>query len=130
MMTKCEAIPVYLSWCLLFTHIKCSVHIHCSIIQESLVNGSHLIQIFFSSQYLNHKRIGLFKGFYVELSDRILPWYWANVVCSSSAVECQTRKRDSLGSNPLCYHFEAWAFLFSPRCPSSFGCRPIYEYLT
>ena len=56
--------------------------------------------------------------------------YWANVVCSSSAVECRTRKRDSLGSNPLCYHFEAWAFLFSLRCPSSFGCIYIYECLT
>ena len=31
-------------------------------------------------------------------------------------------------SNPLCYHFEVWAFSFSPRRPSSLSC--INEYLT
>ena len=29
---------------------------------------------------------------------------------------------------PLCYHFEVWAFSFSPRCPSLLNC--INEYLT
>ena len=43
-------------------------------------------------------------------------------------IEWRTRNRESPGSNHLCYHFEVWAFSFSPRCPSS----PSYvnEYLT
>ena len=35
----------------------------------------------------------------------------------SSALECQTRNRKSPGSNPLCYHFQDWAFSFSPLTP-------------
>ena len=46
---------------------------------------------------------------------------WAfDVERGSSAVECRTRNR-------LCYCFEVWAFLFSPRCTSSLNC--INEYL-
>ena len=33
----------------------------------------------------------------------------------SSAVECRTRNRESLGSNPLCYRFEVCEF-FSLSC--------------
>ena len=40
------------------------------------------------------------------------------VECSGSAVECRTWNRVSPGLNPLCYRFDVWAFLFSPRCPS------------
>ena len=50
-----------------------------------------------------------------------------NATCSS-AVECRIRNRESPGSNPLCYHFEVWAFSFSPQRPSSLSC--INEYLT
>ena len=53
-----------------------------------------------------------------------------NLICtverSSSVVERPTLKRDSPGSNPLCYYFEDWAFSFSPRRPSSLSC--INEY--
>ena len=35
----------------------------------------------------------------------------------SSAVECRTRNQGSPGSNPLCYRFEDWVFLFSPLTP-------------
>ena len=38
-----------------------------------------------------------------------------------------TRHQVSPGSNPLCYRFDVWAFSFSPRCLSSFGC--INEYM-
>ena len=38
-----------------------------------------------------------------------------------------TRNRKIPGSNPLCYHFRVWAFLFSPRPLSSLSC--INEYL-
>ena len=33
----------------------------------------------------------------------------------SSAVECRTHNRGSLGLNPLCCRFEAHAFLLSPH---------------
>ena len=42
--------------------------------------------------------------------------------CGGSAVECRTRNRESPGSNPLYYRFEAWASLLSPRRPSSLSC--------
>ena len=29
---------------------------------------------------------------------------------------------ESASSNPICYRFKVWAFLFSPRCPSPFNC--------
>ena len=45
----------------------------------------------------------------------------------SSVVECRTRKRESPGSNPLCYCFEVWAFSFSSRRLSRLSC--INEYL-
>ena len=44
------------------------------------------------------------------------------------AVECQTRNQESLGSNPLCYHFEVWEFSFSAQCLTSLRC--INEYLS
>ena len=37
----------------------------------------------------------------------------------SSAVEHRPLNRESLGSNPLSCHIKVWAFVFSPRCPSS-----------
>ena len=40
----------------------------------------------------------------------------------SSVVECWTRNRGSLGSNPLCYHFEVLAFFFSSRRLSLLSC--------
>ena len=46
---------------------------------------------------------------------------------SGSAVECWTCNRDSPGSNSLCCRFEAWSFLFSPRCHSSLS--GINEYV-
>ena len=33
-----------------------------------------------------------------------------------TAVECPTLNRENLGLNPFCYRFEAWMFLFYPRC--------------
>ena len=45
----------------------------------------------------------------------------------SSVVECRIRNRESPGSNPLCYHFEDWAFSFSSRRLSQLIC--INEYL-
>ena len=45
----------------------------------------------------------------------------------SSVVECRTRNRESPGSNPLCYGFEVWAFLFSSRRLSRLSS--INEYL-
>ena len=50
------------------------------------------------------------------------------VECGRSSAECRTRNRERLGSNPLCYHFKVWAFLFSPRCSSSLSY--INEYLS
>ena len=41
----------------------------------------------------------------------------------SSVVECQTRNRESQGSNPLCYRFEVWIFSFSSRRLSPLGCK-------
>ena len=35
----------------------------------------------------------------------------------SSVVERRTRNQVSPGSIPLCYHFEDWAFSFSPLTP-------------
>ena len=46
---------------------------------------------------------------------------------SSSAVKCWPLNRESPGLNPLCCCFEAWAFSFSTRSPSSLSC--INEYL-
>ena len=34
-----------------------------------------------------------------------------------SVVECRTRNKVSLGSNPLCYRLEDWEFSFSPLAP-------------
>ena len=45
----------------------------------------------------------------------------------NSVVECQTSNRQSPCSNPLCYRFDVWGFLFSPQCLSSFSC--INEYM-
>ena len=42
-------------------------------------------------------------------------------------VECQTRNRESPGSNPRCYRFEVWAFSFTSRRLSRLSC--INEYL-
>ena len=50
-----------------------------------------------------------------------------NVECGGSAVECPTRNQEIPCSNPLCYNFEVWAFLFSPRCPSSLSCTNEYQ---
>ena len=46
----------------------------------------------------------------------------------SSVVECRTHKRESPGSNPLCYRFEVWAFSFTSRRFSQLSW--INEYLT
>ena len=55
--------------------------------------------------------------------------WWVTSLCvsysgsrGSSAVEYQTLNQVSPGSNPLCYCFVVWTFLFSPRCPSSLSC--------
>ena len=45
----------------------------------------------------------------------------------SSVVEFRTRKRESPGSNPLCYRFVIWAFSFSSRRLSRLSC--VNEYL-
>ena len=45
----------------------------------------------------------------------------------SSVVECRSNKRESPGSNPLCYRFEVWAFSFSSRGLSRLSC--INKYL-
>ena len=42
-------------------------------------------------------------------------------------VECQTRNRESPGSNPRCYRFEVWAFSFTSRRLSRLSC--INKYL-
>ena len=46
--------------------------------------------------------------------------------CGCSTLERQTLNSRRLGSNPRCCRFEARAFSFSPRCPSSPSC--INEY--
>ena len=49
-------------------------------------------------------------------------------MCSTVAqLECRTLNRETPGSNPFCYRFEVWVFLFSPRCLSPISC--INEYL-
>ena len=40
----------------------------------------------------------------------------------SSAGECMPRNRKIPSSNPPCYRFKVWAFLFSTRRPSSPSC--------
>ena len=50
------------------------------------------------------------------------------MVCGSSVVECRTRNREGSSSNPLCYRFEDWPFLFSPLTPQSTQLH-INEYL-
>ena len=82
---------------------------NCWICLESL-KGPHPVSL---DTYPLNTSIGV----YIHLVQR-----------GSSALECRTLKRESLGSNPLCYSFEVWAFSFSPRCPSSLSC--VHEYLT
>ena len=55
------------------------------------------------------------------------PYLYLHVERGSSVVECWARNQVNPGSNPPCYCFEVWAFLFSPRHPSSL-CY-INEYL-
>ena len=65
------------------------------------------------------------KGIAVTVSSHNLQFI--SVERRSSAVECQTLNRESPGSNPPLLPFEAWAFSFSTRRPSSLNC--INEYL-
>ena len=64
--------------------------------------------------------------FFPFVSGEVLP-ATSSVERGSSVVECRTRNRESPGSNPLCYCFEVWAFLFSSRRLSRLSC--INEYL-
>ena len=57
----------------------------------------------------------------------LLSTHTARVEHGSSVVECMIRNQESPGFNPLCYHFETWAFSFSPLTPRSLSC--INEYL-
>ena len=50
----------------------------------------------------------------------------ANVEGGFSSVELRTPKQESAGLNPLCCRFKAWAFSYSPHCPSSLNCTNEY----
>ena len=60
------------------------------------------------------------------MMDRACGLIWGNEhldgAWSAVTVECGTHNPGSWGSNPLCYRFKVWAFLFYPRCSSSLRC--------
>ena len=92
-----------------------------------ILNDGHLIQKWYLTSILNVHPVRQ-EDYWPNMQMLYRLSYRAHVWSAvAQSVECQTRNRESPGSNPRCYRFEVWAFSFTSRRLSRLSC--INEYL-